>query len=425
MYSIFKVPWESVGIDHLHEFLASADEEGVTWEAKAEEPAGEGPEPSRLHPKKIEQGVCGLANPVAGHFIIGARQVAGLWTLPGITRPSPEPGLWLDQILSGLEPRPRFAHKHWIVEDDRLIAVVRVEPLAQTPCMTRDGQAFERVSSETVKVKDPTQLNDLFMRGRHARGRAEAAAHLASTELFEHHSAFHNRSVWIGLGLVAASYEPDISSRLFHERFHKAIHRGFGDRLSTEAGLAPPQAVQPIMRQSFVALEGGNDLHYWVVSAHWSGRVGVLAALAGDMVIHQSLFDSFVIPAWNLAADLVEHLGGYGDARMELSVRVQTPWEAQQPPTGMGQPGPAPPSRTLYGKLPRETNIPRPTRNPKPHLRGDWQHPARTTARRRTIQLRGRAGPAGLATRRCPGLVSYYAGSVRPARLRRRYWRWA
>lgn len=361
MYSIFSVPWESVGLEDLREFLDAADEEGVTWEAKAEEPAGERNAAGRLQPRKIAQGVCGLANQIGGYFIVGARKEEGTWKLPGIRMPSPEPGLWLAQVLGGLQPQPRFAHKHWTVDDDRLVAVIRVEPLAQTPCMTRDGQVFERVSSETLKVNDPIRLNELFRRGRQARDVAKAGAHIASTELFEHPGVFDKRSAWIGLGLMAASYEPDIGSRLFHSGFNKAIHRGFGIRLCTEAGLAPPQAVEPIMRQSFVALEGGNDLCYWVVSAHWSGRVGVLAALAGEMVVHQSLFDSFVIPAWDLAADLVKQLGGYGDARMELSVLVQTEEIAQRRSTGSRRPGPAPPKRTLYGKLPPETNIPRAT----------------------------------------------------------------
>jgi hypothetical protein len=361
MYSILSVPWERVGLEHLREFLDAADEEGVTWEAKAEEPAGKDRDPARIQPKKIAQGVCALANQIGGYFIVGALQEDGGWKLPGITRPSPEPGLWLDQIIGGLRPQPRFSHYHWIVDEDRLVAVIRVEPLAQTPCMTRDGQVFERVSSESIKVKDPTRLSELFRRGRQARELTEAGAHVASTELFEHPGVFDDRSVWVGLGMMAASYAPDIGSRLFRSQFNRAIHKGFGERLCTEAGLAPPQTVEPIMRQSFVALEGGNDLHHWVVSAHWSGRVGVLAALAGEMVLHQSLFDSFVIPAWNLAADLVEHLGGYGDARVELSVRVQTKELGQQRPTGSRRPGPAPPPQTLYGKLPQETNIPRPT----------------------------------------------------------------
>jgi schlafen family protein len=370
--------------------LTQRTEEGVTWEAKAEDPAGEGRIPGRLQARKIAQGVCALANQVGGYFIVGARKEEDAWKLPGITRPSSEPGLWLDQILAGLQPQPRLVHKHWKVDDDWVVALIRVEPLAETPCMTRDGQVFERVSSETLKVKDPVRLNELFRRGREARDVAEAGAHLASTELFEYPGIFNRRSVWIGLGLMAASYKPDIGSLLFHSEFNQAIHKGFGDRLCIEAGLSPPQAVEPIMRQSFVAPAGGNDLYYWVVSAHWSGRVGVLAALAGDMVLHQSLFDSFVIPAWNLAADLVEHLGGYGDARMELSVRVQTDEVAQRRATGSRRPGPAPPPRTLYGKLPPETNIPRPHGDPGTQLGGDWEHPARATACSEAIQLRGR-----------------------------------
>lgn len=162
MHNVFDVAFEHLALQHVRNFLAEAGEEGLTWEAKAE---GD----QRLRTESIRRAVCGLANQIGGFVIVGASRVGDTWALPGIAASSKEPGLWLDQVLSGLRPIPRYAHKHWPAEDDRVVAVIRVEPLTLTPCLTADGQVFERVAGRTIRVTDPTRSHELINRGERAR----------------------------------------------------------------------------------------------------------------------------------------------------------------------------------------------------------------------------------------------------------------
>jgi predicted HTH transcriptional regulator len=67
MFDLFDVGWNELDLQHVREFLADADEEGVTWEAKAEDERG------RLRPDSIRKAACGLANQIGGYLFLGAR----------------------------------------------------------------------------------------------------------------------------------------------------------------------------------------------------------------------------------------------------------------------------------------------------------------------------------------------------------------
>ena len=60
MFGLFDVPWNDVDLEQVREFFANAGEEGVTWEAKAEDERGQ------LRPDSIRKAACGLANQVGG-----------------------------------------------------------------------------------------------------------------------------------------------------------------------------------------------------------------------------------------------------------------------------------------------------------------------------------------------------------------------
>ncbi len=325
MRSPFPVPLADLTEEHVRAFLAAAEEEGVTWEAKADGPDGRG----RLRPEHVRNGVCALANQIGGHFIVGAASGDDGWELAGVKRRG-EPGLWLDQSIGGLRPMPRYAHRVFSLGDDRWAAVVEVEPLTQTPCMTPDGQVFERVSSQSVRVTDPARLAQLLSRGEQARERAEGHAKRAVQAL--HRVTGQQLGVVVTLGLAAASYEDDISSRLFHSRFRGQLDDAFEQRLFREPALGksdPTPGVHSI-RQSYIQRAYGFNSdskpfaeRAWVVRAQWDGAVGVSAVLTGDILKVGGLFDMVLLPGWRLAADLVAALGGYGDARMHLLVEVR------------------------------------------------------------------------------------------------------
>src|SRR3954452_50412 len=164
MRSPFPVPLTDLAEEHVRAFLAAAEEEGVTWEAKPDGPDGRG----RLRPEHVRNGVCALANQIGGHLIVGAAKREDRWELVGVDGRG-EPGLWLDRAVGGLRPLPRYAHRVFPLDEGRWAAVVQVEPLTQTPCMTLDGQVFERVSSQSVRVTNPARLAQLFSRGEQAR----------------------------------------------------------------------------------------------------------------------------------------------------------------------------------------------------------------------------------------------------------------
>ena len=97
MFELFGVPWRRVGLDDVRAFLSGVqDDEGVTWEAKAddddERTRPEGEEPGRLHARTLHKAVSALGNQLGGYLILGARwdKTARKWLLPGFVSPEPE-----------------------------------------------------------------------------------------------------------------------------------------------------------------------------------------------------------------------------------------------------------------------------------------------------------------------------------------------
>jgi hypothetical protein len=357
MHDLFGLPWNQLELKNVEAFLKEADEETLIWEAKGQDPRPDGTE--RLRPQHVRKEACAFANQIGGYLLLGVTGKPGAWKAAGVELPD-EPGLWIDQAMGGLHPAPIYERRHWPTKDGRVVVVVRIEPIAQTPCMTDEGQVFERVSSESKKVTEPLRLAELMARGQAAQEQAELAAGTAATELFLHPDLGSERSVWVGVGLHRTNYMPDISARLFHSRFPAFIAERFNERAIVETGLPVPERMDRSIAQDHVEFLFGGPAILWLVRAHWSGRVGVAIALAGRPVSHLSLFDALVIPAWKLAADLSDHLGAYGDARVHMAVKRQTQEDAEARAIGIGQPGPVPPPSTLYADLPPEVHLRRP-----------------------------------------------------------------
>lgn len=83
--ALFDVDWSDLQLDDVRSFLADAGDEGVTWEAKADDDdkrAREaGRDPGELGKNTIRRAVCAFANQVGGYLIIGARLVVGVLQL--------------------------------------------------------------------------------------------------------------------------------------------------------------------------------------------------------------------------------------------------------------------------------------------------------------------------------------------------------
>ena len=118
-------------LQHLRDFLANAGEEGLTWEAKGDEPREGG---KRMRAEHLQRSACAFANQVGGYVLIGVHRNDGHWEVPGIVAPAAEPELWLDQVLAGLRPIPRYERKAWEVADGA--------DSRGRPCRARDSNAM-------------------------------------------------------------------------------------------------------------------------------------------------------------------------------------------------------------------------------------------------------------------------------------------
>jgi hypothetical protein len=375
MIELFAVPWPQVELEHIRAFLDTAGEEGVTWEAKADEdnlrerdrPKGE--EPGQLGTHAIQKAVSGLANQIGGYLIVGARWDKGArrWRLPGVVVKDPEPELGLGKVIRNLNPVPRFEARAWSPDDDRTVAVVQVEPVAVPPCMTPLGHVYERVSGETLRVEDPVLLDRLFRRGEHARGRAEHFARRAARRALDAPSWKRERSIGIAIGLASVGRETDdISSRLFVKATREAIA---ASAWTFWSGGQPDDIEQRQEQDAYAVLGHFEDRRVllpngtpgppmrttWIVRGAWNGSAVASVALNPGAVEHMEPFDDLVRRGWSEIAALVERLGGYGPAHLAVVVFAAQPDQPAVVGQVARQPPPPPPAGSLYARLPEET----------------------------------------------------------------------
>lgn len=313
--TIFDVVWEELALEHVESFLTDAGAEGLTWEAKGNE---------LPHPGSVAKHVCGFANAVdGGYLLLGAdRGEDGTWSASGVEFPADDPPVWVTNIVRTLSPTPRVDVRDWQAGGGRRFAVVRVDPVAQPPCMTRGGQVFERVSGQTVAVTDPAELARLFGRGEvaleRARGDAAAAAHF---------SLIHEPSQFkLAIGVASVGYEPGVEGRLFRRRTRDYLVRRFVERLQPNRYEKFQGARRRVWLDGLIAQMPSNAYdNAWAAIVSRSGAAGVAAGLNPDPedagVDIEILMEDAVRPAWDVASDLVEALGGSG--RTAAAVRTE------------------------------------------------------------------------------------------------------
>jgi hypothetical protein len=76
MRDFFDVSWDDLSLAHVERFLADAGDEGINWEAKAEQPDAGGGAGRRLRVESVRKAVCGFANQLGGVLILGADSVS-------------------------------------------------------------------------------------------------------------------------------------------------------------------------------------------------------------------------------------------------------------------------------------------------------------------------------------------------------------
>lgn len=370
MFDLFGATWSNLAVEDVEAFLREADQEGVTWEAKADT------EQSSLRPDSIRKAACGFANQIGGYLILGARKAEGEgWDLPGITPPADEPDVWVGKILRGLQPEPRSAVKAWLRAEEKMAIVIQIEPVAVPPCMTPQGRVYERVTGETLPVEDPILLDKLFRRGENARTHAAQLAPRAAKRALNASGWFFQKSVGLAVGLAPLAHETDdISSRLFTQETRNAMVQASWDLL---LGLRPegrPDDVGQRQEQDAHAALLHFDEHRtwgvndevvattrstWLTQANWDGSVAASLTLSDGDVAQAPPPEEMIAALWRVIVPLCRRLGGYGPSQLSVVVSVTKTLES----IVMGQvahaPGRPPPDDSLYSQLGEATQADR------------------------------------------------------------------
>lgn len=79
MPSLFAVAVAEARVEDIQAFLATADDETLVWEAKAD---GK----DSLRPEHVIKSVSAFANQIGGTLIIGAQRENNAWQLPGVAK---------------------------------------------------------------------------------------------------------------------------------------------------------------------------------------------------------------------------------------------------------------------------------------------------------------------------------------------------
>lgn len=310
--SPFGVPFDQLTIESLREALPPGGYEPLTWEAKG----------TRATRETIRRHVCGFANSrEGGILVLGANQTrGGPWTFEGVAL-SAEPIAWIDQVIrDGLSPVPQFQVRMVGEGASGLVAAVDVRPLPDPPCITADGQVFERVPGRTVPVATAADLARLYDRGETARRRASAAASAAIARVLQSPPEQEPARVLLALA-VAPTGVPDVVERLiFRESFADALR----------ASLAPFSTSPGWLTRARGAV-AQRMIEAWIVDFHRVEGPFLSVDTAGVVAVGYTNPDhsdgrTFVgadlLPRLvALALGTARSIGSYGATRLALSVR--------------------------------------------------------------------------------------------------------
>lgn len=329
--TVFGPAWADLELEHVEAFLEQdAEDEPLLWEAKG----------TKLDRHEIRKQVCGFANShEGGYLILGAKRQGERWALDPLEFPE-EPAPWINKLIrdGGVRPIPDIDTRPFPAGNGRHVAVVRVDRVASPPCNAR-GTVYERVSGETIPVRDPQRLADLFARGDQAHRVAEMTAFEAAKSAFYEagkDSTYEETHVQFAVGLSCIGRANDIGARLFTSVLEERATAGARDLVASGpfSPMVDPQWGQT--RLVARSQSGGFADRAAIVMAKWDGSVAVYDRIATEYTVVESLVDHRVSLAWEIARDLQGLLGGFGDSYLALLV-MPAPIRAQATDSSSGQ----------------------------------------------------------------------------------------
>jgi hypothetical protein len=298
--TIFGVAWNDLELDHVEAFLADAGGESLTWEAKGRD---------LPRPASISKHVCGFANGLGdGYLFLGFEREDGAWRTTGLDFPGEDPPVWVTNIVGArLRPRPRVDVRDWPVAGRRA-AVVEVHPVGEPPCLTTDGEVFQRVAGATNPVREAAELRRLYDRGETAVAEAEAAALRAADEILATEGAsFSGPTLLLSIAVAPIGTSVDIGARVFardtEERLRLAVHGMPHEPLLFEDRDASQRAVIVQMAQDSVSVSTSPDfIQSWQLRVAWDGSAAiklstVVRGEARDQHVDAGTFVADVDPA--------------------------------------------------------------------------------------------------------------------------------
>ena len=322
--TIFGVEWEGLTLSHVEGFLSAAEREPLSWEAKGTE----------LRAEQVTKQVAGFANAEeGGYLLLGFELVDGEWRTSGCAFPGDDPPVWVSNVVrTTLRPRPRLDVAHWEVGENKHVAVVRVDPVAEPPCVTSGGQLYERVSGETIPVKDPADIRALYERGRAAAERAEAVALRAidAVNLGETASPPGGGPwLYINVAIAPVGTARDIAARVFAPGIDAELIEDIDsmptEPIAFEDRHTPRISTRRVSQDAVTISTRPEFVHAWHLRVAWDGSVaGLLRAFPGGGPGFQLVANDFFVEAVRPLATLVEkvarRVGGHGRAHVVLRI---------------------------------------------------------------------------------------------------------
>jgi hypothetical protein len=331
---LFDEPWESLSLDSVRRFLADAGDEGLLWEAKGPE-RDDGP----IRRDSIYKALSGFANSSGGYLLLGierASKNAGPWQLPGVVFPD-EPVLWTSSVITaevGLAPIPVHDVKAFALPvapaaadatgdaEQRHVVVVRVEPLAEPPCVTRSGAVFMRASGQTKAVTDQRVLMDLVGRGENARVAAADSALRAARRVLADSTSLPREFNVLAVGFCAVSGPDDKAGVLFDQQRSEFFFEVVGCDMQADGSVG--SATSWHMRQDALYVHTGGQApdRATTVAAFWDGAVAAAFNYTGTG--HDpSLLEAIIARYWRGLAGIAAHYGSTGDAHVAVVFNLE------------------------------------------------------------------------------------------------------